>query len=164
MRLPPKHLRDVLKIGELADELGTTPRTIRLYEELGLIAPDRTAGGTRLYACKDLKRMAIALQLGRVGIELESVQKLACTREQYDSGKQASAAMQPLLQDLRKRIRGLLDDLEELDRDLERADMLIRQCGNCQNRPNRQDCPNCPVNKNVDLTNIGRLVWDPSCP
>ncbi|MDP2179897.1 MerR family DNA-binding transcriptional regulator [Methylicorpusculum sp.] len=34
MRLPPKHLSDVLKIGELADELGTTPRTIRLYEEL----------------------------------------------------------------------------------------------------------------------------------
>jgi DNA-binding transcriptional MerR regulator len=164
MRLPPKHQRDVLKIGELADELGTTPRTIRLYEELGLIAPDRTEGGTRLYARKDLKRMAIALQLGRVGIELESVQKLAQTRQQCASGKEASAAMQPLLHDLRSRIRGLLDDLEELDRDLERADRLIRQCGNCHNRPNRQDCPDCPVNKNVDLTNIGRLVWDPSCP
>ncbi len=108
--------------------------------------------------------MAIALQLGRVGIELESVQKLAQTRQQCDSGKQASAAMQSLLKDLRKRIRGLLHDLEELDRDLERADMLIRQCGNCQNRPNRQDCPDCPINKNVDLTNIVRLVWDPSCP
>ncbi|MDD5275107.1 MAG: MerR family transcriptional regulator [Methylovulum sp.] len=164
MRLPPKHQRDVLKIGELAEELGTTPRTIRLYEELGLIAPDRTEGGTRLYARKDLKRMAIALQLGRVGIELESVQKLACTREQYVSGKDASTAMQPILHDLRSRIRGLLDDLEELDRDLERADMLIRQCGSCQNRPNRKDCPDCPINKNVDLTNIVRLVWDPSCP
>ncbi|MCQ8104005.1 MerR family transcriptional regulator [Methylomonas sp. SURF-2] len=148
----------------MADELGTTPRTIRLYEELGLIAPDRTEGGTRLYARKDLKRMAIALQLGRVGIELESVQKLAQTRQQCTSGSEASAAMQPLLQDLRTRIRGLLEDLEELDRDLERADMLIRQCGNCQNRPNRKDCPDCPVNKNVDLTSIGRLVWDPSCP
>ena len=164
MRLPPKHQRDVLKIGELAEELGTTPRTIRLYEELGLIAPDRTEGGTRLYAKKDLKRMAIALQLGRVGIELESVQKLAQTREQCGTGKEASAAMQPLLDDLRKRVRGLLNDLEELDRDLERADMLIRQCENCQNRPNRKDCPDCPINKNVDLTNIVRLIWDPNCP
>ncbi|MDP3528744.1 MAG: hypothetical protein Q8R93_05485 [Methylicorpusculum sp.] len=111
-----------------------------------------------------MKRMAVALQLGRVGIELESVQKLAQTRQQCGSGKEASVAMQPLLHDLRKRIRGLLDDLEELDRDLEWADRLIRQCGNCENRPNRQDCPDCPVNKNVDLTNIGRLVWDPSCP
>jgi len=118
MRLPPKHQRDVLKIGELADELGTTPRTIRLYEELGLIAPDRTEGGTRLYARKDLKRMAIALQLGRVGIELESVQKLAQTRQRCASGKAASAAMRPILHDLRTRIRGLLEDLEELDFDV----------------------------------------------
>ena len=72
--------------------------------------------------------------------------------------------MLPLLDDLRKRVRGLLDDLEELDRDLERADMLIRQCENCPNRPNRKDCPHCPVDKNIELTNIARLVWDPSCP
>lgn len=164
MRLPPKHQRDVLKIGELAEELGTTPRTIRLYEELGVIVPARTEGGTRLYARKDLKRMAVALQLGRVGIELESVQKLARTREQCVSGKEAVAAMLPLLDGLRRRIRGLMEDLDALDRDLERADTLIRQCENCCNRPNRKDCPNCPVDKNVDLTNIARLIWDPERP
>lgn len=164
MRLPPRHQRDVLKIGELADELGTTPRTIRLYEELGLIVPERTSGGTRLYARKDVKRMAIALRLGRAGIDLESIQKLACSRQQCSSGKEASAAMQPLLEDLRRRVRGLMEDLEQLERDLERADMLIRQCGDCPNRPNRKDCPHCPVDKNVDLTDIARLVWDPSAP
>ncbi|TAN52279.1 MAG: MerR family transcriptional regulator [Methylococcaceae bacterium] len=164
MRLPPKHQRDVLKIGELAEALETTPRTIRLYEELGLIVPERTEGGTRLYAQKDVKRMAVALRLGRVGIELESVQRLAGTRENCQTGKEASAAMQPLLEDLRKRVRSLLDDLEALERDLERADVLIRQCGDCPNRPNRKDCPHCPVDKNADLTDIARLVWDPSCP
>ena len=164
MRLPPKHQREVLKIGELAEKLGTTPRTIHLYEQLGLIAPDRTEGGTRLYARKDVKRMAIALRLGRVGIDLESVQRLARMREQCGSGKEAAAAMQPLLEDLRRRVRSLLGDLEELERDLERADMLIRQCGDCPNRPNRKDCPHCPVEKNVDLTDIARLVWDPSAP
>jgi len=164
MRLPPKNQREVLKIGELAKELGTTPRTIRLYEQLGLIAPDRTEGGTRLYARKDVKRMAIALRLGRVGIDLEFVQRLARTREQCGSGKEAAAAMQPLLEGLRRRVRSLLEDLEELERDLERADMLIRQCGDCPNRPNRTDCPHCPVDKNVDLTDIARLVWDPSAP
>lgn len=164
MRLPPKHQRDVLKIGELAEELKTTPRTIRLYEELGLIVPDRTEGGTRLYAKKDLKRMAVALRLGRVGIELETVQRLARTREQCGSGKEASAAMQPLLDDLRSRIRSMMDDLEALERDLERADMLIRQCTDCPNSPNRKDCPHCPVDKNIELTDIARLVWDPECP
>ncbi|WP_081917839.1 MerR family transcriptional regulator [Methylobacter sp. BBA5.1] len=161
MRLPPKEQRDFLKIGELADELGTTPRTIRLYEELGVIVPDRTPGGTRLYGPKDKKRMAIALRLGRCGIDLEFLKRLACTRQECSSGKAASAAMQPLLDDLRHRIHGLLEDLEQLERDLERADMLIRQCSDCPNRPNRKDCPHCPVDKNVDLTDIARLIWDP---
>lgn len=164
MRPSIKHQNDLFKIGELAEALGTTPRTIRLYEELGLISPERTEGGTRLYAKKDLKRMAIALQLGRIGIELETIQKLAHMREQYATGKEASAAVLTLMEDFSARIRSMKQDLETLEKDLERADILIRQCENCQNRPNRKDCPNCPVDKNVDLTNIARLIWDPNSP
>jgi DNA-binding transcriptional MerR regulator len=164
MRLPKKPDRDVLKIGEMAEELGTTARTIRLYEELGLITPERTEGGTRLYAKKDSKRMATALQLSRVGIDLETIQKLAKTREGYLSGQQACSAMMPLLQELKARVGSLMDDLENLEIDLERADMLIRQCSHCPNRPNRKECPDCPVEKNVDLSGIARLVWDPCSP
>ncbi|MFP4132277.1 MAG: MerR family transcriptional regulator, partial [Thiohalospira sp.] len=38
-----------LNIGELAERLGTTPRTLRFYEEEGLLAPERSPGGTRRY-------------------------------------------------------------------------------------------------------------------
>ncbi len=148
----------------MAEELCATARTIRLYEELGLISPSRTEGGTRLYASKDVKRMATALQLSRVGIDLESIQRLAKTREDYESGQAACTAMKPLLDDLRSRIVSLMDDLETLELDLERADMLIRQCSQCPNKPNRKDCPDCPVEKNVDLSGIARLVWDPCSP
>lgn len=164
MRLPKRSEREVLKIGEMADELDTTARTIRLYEELGLIAPNRTEGGTRLYARKDLKRMATALQLSRVGIDLEMIQKLAKTREGYQSGQGACSAMLPLLDALKTRVGNLMGDLEILELDLERADMLIRQCSQCPNRPNRKDCPDCPVERNVDLSGIARLVWDPTSP
>jgi len=164
MRLPPRHQREVLKIGELAEELGTTPRTIRLYEELGLIVPARTSGGTRLYARKDLKRMAIALRLGRAGISLEVLRQLACRREQCATGKEAVATMTPLLEELIAKIRISRGELEVLERDLERANLLIRQCAECPNRPNRQDCPTCPVDKNVGLTDVARLIWDPNCP
>jgi DNA-binding transcriptional MerR regulator len=164
MRSVKANEQEVLKIGELAEALGTTPRTIRLYEELGLIAPDRTEGGTRLYARKDLKRMATALQLSRVGIELETIRKLAKTRETFQSGHQACTAMLPLLDELRGRISSLMADLEYLELDLERADMLIRQCNHCPNQPNRKNCPDCPVEKNVDLSGIVRLVWDPGSP
>lgn len=164
MRLPKKLDRDVLKISEMAEELATTPRTIRLYEEIGLISPERTDGGTRLYARKDVKRMATALQLSRVGIDLESIQRLAKTRESYNTGQAACIAMTPLLQDLRSRINSLMDDLEAIELDLERADILIRQCNHCPNKPNRKDCPDCPVEKSIDLSGIARLVWDPCSP
>lgn len=164
MRLPPRHQRDVLKIGELAEELGTTPRTIRLYEELGLIVPDRTTGGTRLYAKKDMKRMAIALRLGRAGITLEVVQQMARRREQCATGSEAVSTMLPLLNELSAKIRASRNEMEALERDLERASLLIRQCADCPNRPNRQDCPCCPVDKNIDLADVARLIWDPSCP
>jgi DNA-binding transcriptional MerR regulator len=164
MRLPPRHERDVLKIGELAEELGTTPRTIRLYEELGLIVPERTGGGTRLYARKDAKRLAIALKLSHLGLGLDTVQRLARTREGCGSGAEAVASLLPILGELRGTIRSTLSELESLERDLERAEMLIRQCAECPNRPNRKDCPHCPVDRNIDLTDLARLIWDPSCP
>lgn len=164
MRLPKRPDREVLKIGEMTEELGVTARTIRLYEELGFISPDRTEGGTRLYASKDVKRMATALQLSRIGIDLESIQRLAKTRQEYASGQAACTAMKPLLNELRDRIVSLMDDLEALELDLERADMLIRQCDQCPNKPNRKDCPDCPVEKSVELSGIARLVWDPTTP
>lgn len=164
MRLPPRDQRDMLKIGELAEDLGTTPRTIRLYEELGLIAPERTRGGTRLYRKKDVKRMAIVLRLARLGMELSDVQRLACVREQCGSGAEAVSKVLPLLDELRGWIDSTRSELELVERDLERAEMLIRQCSRCPNRPNRRDCPQCPVDRDVDLTDLARLIWDPTSP
>lgn len=164
MRLPPRHLRDVLKIGELAGELATTPRTIRLYEELGLIVPERTAGGTRLYRKKDVKRLAVVLRLARLGLELGTLQRLVQAREQCLSGAEAVSRVLPLMGELRTWIRSAAQELEALERDAERAEGLIRQCSACPNRPNRKDCPCCPVDKNVDSADIARLIWDPASP
>lgn len=164
MRLPPRHQRDILKIGELAEELATTPRTIRLYEELGLIAPDRTAGGTRLYRRHDVKRLTVALRLAGLGVELSALQRLAGTRELCASGSEAVSRVLPLVEELRAWLGSARRELEDLERDVERAEALIRQCSHCPNRPNRRDCPRCPMEKNVDSTDIARLIWDPLSP
>ena len=48
-----------MRIGELAREAGTTPRTVRYYEEIGLLpeAGSRPAGGHREYGDDDLERL-----------------------------------------------------------------------------------------------------------
>ena len=57
----------VLTISELAERSGTAPSALRYYEELGLIAAERTAGNQRSFARQMLRRVAFVmagLQLG----------------------------------------------------------------------------------------------------
>jgi MerR family transcriptional regulator, repressor of the yfmOP operon len=69
-----------LRIGEVAELTGTTPRTIRYYEELGLLAPaaDRPAGAHRAYDEADVERLRELLRLRRVmGLSLEELSELS---------------------------------------------------------------------------------------
>jgi MerR family transcriptional regulator, repressor of the yfmOP operon len=65
-----------LRIGELARLAGTTPRTVRYYEELGLLArsADREAGEHRTYAEADLERLRELLRLkSLLGLSLDEL-------------------------------------------------------------------------------------------
>ena len=51
-------MKDKMRIGELADEAGVTPRTIRYYETLGLLGPcEREGHGFRYYSEAELTRL-----------------------------------------------------------------------------------------------------------
>ncbi|MGH8962917.1 MAG: MerR family transcriptional regulator, partial [Jatrophihabitantaceae bacterium] len=56
-------------VGELADELGVTTRTMRFYEAEGLITPKR-AGTARVYGQRDHARMRLILRGRRFGMTL----------------------------------------------------------------------------------------------
>jgi MerR family transcriptional regulator, repressor of the yfmOP operon len=73
-----------LKIGELAREVGTTPRTIRYYEEIGLLpgAADRPTGAHRNYSAADLERLRELLRLkSLLGVTLEELRELVEAEE-----------------------------------------------------------------------------------
>jgi MerR family transcriptional regulator, repressor of the yfmOP operon len=68
-----------LKIGEVAKLAGTTPRTIRYYEEIGLLpaASGREPGAHRTYAEADVERLADLLRLkDLLGVSLEELKQL----------------------------------------------------------------------------------------
>jgi DNA-binding transcriptional MerR regulator len=68
-----------LRIGEVARLVGTTPRTIRYYEEIGLLPPgsEREAGRHRLYAPRDVERLREALRLkSLLGVSLDELKAL----------------------------------------------------------------------------------------
>jgi DNA-binding transcriptional MerR regulator len=62
------------RIGEVTDRVGLSLRTVRYYEEVGLVAPsDRTAGGFRLYTEDDIERLIMAKELKPLGFSLDEV-------------------------------------------------------------------------------------------
>ncbi|HTE72378.1 MAG TPA: MerR family transcriptional regulator [Actinomycetes bacterium] len=65
--------RGVFGISVAADLAGMTPQALRLYEDKGLLRPDRTAGGTRRYSEDDLDRLHRIGQLLGDGLNIAGV-------------------------------------------------------------------------------------------
>jgi MerR family transcriptional regulator, repressor of the yfmOP operon len=75
----------LLRIGELARLVGTTPRTVRYYEEKGLLPPaaDRPAGQHRLYDVQDVERLRELLRLRNLlGVPLDELKELVAVDDE----------------------------------------------------------------------------------
>lgn len=105
----------LLRIQEVADEVGLTPRAIRYYEEMGLLAPAaRSEGAYRLYDADDLERLRFiaalrndaGFSLAEIGQLLEDEQARARNRARYRAG------------DAAEQRAALIDALDRIDRQL----------------------------------------------
>ncbi len=67
---------DSWTISELADHLDISARSIRFYEEKGLISPQRTPGGHRVYTRRDRARMRLILRGKRFGYSLDEIAEM----------------------------------------------------------------------------------------
>ena len=82
--------RDIFTIRDLAKEFGVSARTLRFYEEKGLLDPTRR-GEQRLYTRRDRARLAYVLAGKTVGFSLEEVREML---DLYDLGDGQSDAAQ----------------------------------------------------------------------
>jgi len=87
-----------IQIGRLAKDLGITTRTIRYYEEIGLMgATERLGGGTRTYNREDVLRLKFILKLKELGISLKEMQELA---ENFDINQRSFGTITPKLMEI----------------------------------------------------------------
>src|SRR5689334_6171141 len=82
------------RVSEFARLSGVTPRALRHYDRLGLLKPQRTAAGYRVYTDHDLERLVQIVALKFIGIPLDRIGRLA-TR-QADLAKALDAQRQAL--------------------------------------------------------------------
>jgi DNA-binding transcriptional MerR regulator len=101
-------------VGELADELGITTRTLRFYEAEGLIAPAR-AGSARVYDHRDRARLRLILRGKRFGMSLSEIREIV---DMYDG---AASSERRQLEILLARLGEIGEDLRARERDLART-------------------------------------------
>lgn len=108
-------------ISQLSKEFEVTTRTIRHYEELGLLAPARR-GQTRVYSPADRTRLKLILRGKRLGLSLDDSREII---DMYEPGKTNIDQLNKLIDAIkiqRHKLNQQLDDISMLLKDLNKAE------------------------------------------
>lgn len=111
-------------VGEAAAEVGMSARTLRYYEELGFIRPQRTPGGHRLYGDAELELLGRIGRMQAVGLSLRTIGKALHYRAQRDATGRShfdAATLSELAVDARADAIALRRRVAELERELQTA-------------------------------------------
>lgn len=74
-----------MRIGDVADVLGLNPKTIRYYEEIGVLPrADRTDAGHRVYGDEDIERLGFIRAAQRLGFSLDEIREILAFRDRAD--------------------------------------------------------------------------------
>jgi len=120
-----------MNIGEASERSGLPSKTIRYYEEIGLIRPDRSVNGYRDYAALDIHKLRFLQKSRGLGFSVEECRQLLAL---YEDKSRASADVKEMTQTKLSEIDRKIRELTELRRTLEH---LVHAChGN-----ERPDCP-----------------------
>ncbi|NVK23286.1 MAG: MerR family DNA-binding transcriptional regulator [Gammaproteobacteria bacterium] len=114
-------------ISELAKEFDVTTRSIRFYEDQGLLAPTRK-GQTRIYYPKDRVRLKLILRGKRLGFSLAETKNIFDLYDNEDTGEKQLETMLCLIGDKKQQlaqqlidIRAVIDELDELEQNCQLA-------------------------------------------
>lgn len=113
-----------MHIGEVAERTGLSLRTIRHYDEVGILpATSRTEGGFRVYTAADVERLLVIRRMKPLGFTLEEMKDLLSIVDALANATETDATA------LRERLSGYLEaaaaQREKMAQNLSRADEFI---------------------------------------
>lgn len=130
----------LMKIGDFARLAGTNLRTLRYYEELGLMSPARRSeGGFRYYRRTDLNRLNMIRSLQELGLQLERIRDLMDTRSGQPTRGEFLARVRHALSEQDRLIQERIAQLQGQRGMIQHA---VQQLGRCE------QCPQSPTAEN----------------
>ncbi|MGJ8622638.1 MAG: Cu(I)-responsive transcriptional regulator [Yoonia sp.] len=127
-----------MNIGEAAEKSGLPPKTIRYYEDIGLVKPLRDPNGYRAFRESDTHKLTFLGRARALGFTIEDCRNLLALWEDTD---RASADVRAIAKEHLRDIEAKITDLQNMQRTL--SD-LVRDCAG-------DDRPDCPI-----LTKLGK--------
>jgi len=115
---------ELLTVRDAAERLGVTPRTLKYYEERGLVTPSRSEGRYRLYDENDLERFGRILRLRSLGFSLHGiVEMLKRPLEKTAAGQNrySPESLADIRQGLQQQLDAIDTRIESVRRELKEA-------------------------------------------
>lgn len=89
-----------VRVNELARTSGVSVRSLHHYEQVGLLSPERTSNGYRLFSADDVRRVDLIRRLQGVGFSLAEIRDLApCWRDDRTPHERPTAELRVMFQD-----------------------------------------------------------------
>lgn len=120
-----------MNIGDVAQRTGVPPKTIRYYEDIGLVSPSRTGNGYRAFRMADVHKLVFLGRARALGFSIEDCRTLLAL---WDDESRTSAEVKALAEQHLETIDAKIASLQEM------RGTLAHLIGSCAG-DNRPDCP-----------------------
>jgi MerR family copper efflux transcriptional regulator len=122
-----------MQIGRVAERSGVPAKTIRYYEDIGLISkPDRTTSGYRAYASQDVEILRFVSRARGLGFSIKDVRNLLAL---FEDRERASADVKKIA----------LDHVDEIDRKMAELDSIRHTLVHLADKCHGDERPDCPI-------------------
>jgi MerR family Zn(II)-responsive transcriptional regulator of zntA len=152
---------DFLSTGDLARACETTLRTVRFYEETGLVEPStRSEGGHRMYDPAQREKLQLIMDLREAGLSIQDIKDLFALKGRCGSAHEASATMTTTLEARINEMQRKIVVLRRLRDELASMVSVVKECGSCDHKQSFvKECGSCDVMEREDLPRAMRLLW-----
>ncbi len=124
-----------MQIGEFARTAGLSVRTVRYYEELGLLWPEaHSTGGFRLYGLENLKRIQVISFLKDLGLSLAEIRKIFLAKKPEGASRETVQFLVGAFTEKLKLVEEKLANLDRMKAELSKALQILHSCESCDHK------------------------------
>ncbi|MDW8248214.1 MAG: MerR family transcriptional regulator [Myxococcales bacterium] len=151
----------LLTTGDMARLSNNTVRTVRFYEETGVLEPaHRSEGGHRLFPATELDKLILVTAMRNAGLSLEEIKLLLGSKEGHECGAEASGRVIAMLE---KHIAAMTEKIAVLSRlrsEFQRAAERLGGCLSCHDRQHfPKHCGDCAVMQGAGVPLSVQVLW-----